>query len=381
MFVTKQELLPLKEDNLKLKENFKEFWKKHESNKKYIFKEKVKEFMEQQEILIENLYHKIENIIVKDNDRYNNKTGIVAPVPQKRRSEISSLGSENKVFKRLSIEPEIVKNSLENFIINPGLQHMAENIFSNLNYKDITACQLINRSSKLILSNSKFLLKKFIQNGMSKKNQNDWIKAIQLTQNTKFERNIYLYLKRSFRMKKMMDIPCYIDKEVIEKSAKKFKKDAKYQLFQIEQQIRGPITCSNQEHIEKYVPGWIQMLAANDYNIQNYGQRVRMMFEAVLGDYLEIVKTLAPLMENPNAPLGRPNDPGPSSLLAFASRHGRLEVIKFLVPLSENLTSEVIQNLKDHAFVYQNYHVLIFFDQNIGLSDDKVYLFSDQILC
>ena len=334
MSVTIQELLPLKEDNLKLKENFKEFWKKHESNKKYIFKEKVKEFLEQQEILIENLYHKIENIIDKDNDRYNNKTGIVAPVPQKRRSEISSLGSENKVFKRLSIEPKIVKNSLENFIINPGLQHMAENIFSNLNYKDITACQLINRSSKLILDNSKFLLKKFVQNGMSKKNQNDWIKAIQLTRNTKFERNIYLYLKRSFRMKKMMDIPCYIDKEVIEKSTI-------YQLSQIEQQICRP---ANQEHIEKYVPGWIQMLAANDYNIHNNIQRKRMMFAAVLGGYLEVVKTLAPLMENPNAPLGRQNDIFQMtwSPLAFASKHGRLEIIKFLVPLSTNLTFEVI---------------------------------------
>ena len=348
MFVTKQELLPLKEDNLKLKENFKEFWKKHESNKKYIFKEKVKEFMEQQEILIENLYHKIENIIDKDNDRYNNKTGIVAPVPQKRRSEISSLGSENKVFKRLSIEPKIVKNSLENFIINPGLQHMAENIFSNLNYKDITACQLINRSSKLILDNSKFLLKKFVQNGMSKKNQNDWIKAIQLTRNTKFERNIYLYLKRSFRMKKMMDIPCYIDKEVIEKSTI-------YQLSQIEQQICRP---ANQEHIEKYVPGWIQMLAANEDNIQNSGQRVRMMFDVVLWGCLEVVKTLAPLMENPNAPLGRQNVPVPSSPLVFASIHGRLEIIKFLVPLSKNLTSEVIQNLKDLA--HQHNHVLNF---------------------
>ena len=334
MSVTIQELLPLKEDNLKLKENFKEFWKKHESNKKYIFKEKVKEFLEQQEILIENLYHKIENIIDKDNDRYNNKTGIVAPVPQKRRSEISSLGSENKVFKRLSIEPKIVKNSLENFIINPGLQHMAENIFSNLNYKDITACQLINRSSKLILDNSKFLLKKFVQNGMSKKNQNDWIKAIQLTRNTKFERNIYLYLKRSFRMKKMMDIPCYIDKEVIEKSTI-------YQLSQIEQQICRP---ANQEHIEKYVPGWIQMLAANDYNIHNNIQRKRMIFAAVLGGYLEVVKTLAPLMENPNAPLGRQNDIFQMtwSPLAFASKHGRLEIIKFLVPLSTNLTFEVI---------------------------------------
>ena len=349
MSVTIQELLPLKEDNLKLKENFKEFWKKHESNKKYISKEKVKDFMEQQEILIKNLYQKIENIIVKD--RYNSKTENVSPVLQKRRrSEISSLENENKVSKRHSIKQEIVKNSFENFIVNPGLQHVAENIFSNLNYKDITACQLINRSSKLILDNSKFLLKKFVQNGMSKKNQNDWIKAIQLTQNTKFERNIYLYLKRSFRMKKMMDIPCYIDKEVIEKSTI-------YQLSQIEQQICRP---ANQEHIEKYVPGWIQMLAANDYNIHNNIQRKRMMFAAVLGGYLEVVKTLAPLMENPNAPLGRQNDIFQMtwSPLAFASKHGRLEIIKFLVPLSTNLTFEVIQNLKDLA--HQHNHVLNF---------------------
>ena len=149
-------------------------------------------------------------------------------------------------------------------------------------------------------------------------------------------------------MGKMMDIPCYIDKEVIEKSTI-------YQLSQIEQQICRP---ANQEHIEKYVPGWIQMLAANDYNIQNYGQRKRMMFEAVLGGYLEVVKTLAPLMENPNAPLGRQNVPLPWSPLAFASRHGRLEIIKFLVPLSTNLTFEVIQILKDLA--HQHNHVLNF---------------------
>ena len=365
MFVTKQELLPLKEDNLKLKENFKEFWKKHESNKKYIFKEKVKEFMEQQEILIENLYHKIENLIDKDNDRYNNKTGIVAPVPQKRRSEISSLGSENKVFKRLSIEPEIVKNSLENFIINPGLQHMAENIFSNLNYKDITACQLINRSSKLILDNSKFLLKKFIQNGMSKKNQNDWIKAIQLTRNTKFERNIYLYLKRSFRMKKMMDIPCYIDKEVIEKSAKKFKKDATYQLFKIEQQIRSNFE-SQQEYYGKFFPGWIQMLVANEKNIQDSRQRTRIIYMAAQRGLLEIAKTLTPLMKNPNAP-NNPNAPQITPIF-WASTSGHLEIIKFLVPLlsSENFNSEAIKKAKRQAEMYHHNLVLNFLSSSFG---------------
>ena len=65
-------------------------------------------------------------------------------------------------------------------------------------------------------------------------------------------------------------------------------------------------------------------------------------------------------MENPNAPLGRQNIPVPSSPLAFASKHGRLEIIKFLVPLSENLTSEVIQNLKDQAQAHQHNHVVNF---------------------
>ena len=158
-------------------------------------------------------------------------------------------------------------------------------------------------------------------------------------------------------MEKMMDLPCYIDQEVIEKSAKIFKKDAKYQLLQIEQHIRY-YTFHSRLYFEKYVPGWIQMLAANEDNIQNSGQRVRMMFDVVLWGCLEVVKTLAPLMENPNAPLGQPNIPGPSSPLAFASMNGRLEIIKFLIPLSENLTSEAIQNLKDQA--HQHNHVLNF---------------------
>ena len=55
MFATKQDLLSVKEENLKLKQNFKKFLKKHEQNKKYITKDKVKEFMEEQETLIDNL--------------------------------------------------------------------------------------------------------------------------------------------------------------------------------------------------------------------------------------------------------------------------------------------------------------------------------------
>ena len=41
----------------------------HELNKKYISKEKVKEFIEQQEILIENLYQKIERLDLEPEQR------------------------------------------------------------------------------------------------------------------------------------------------------------------------------------------------------------------------------------------------------------------------------------------------------------------------
>ena len=174
MSATKQDLLYFKEENLKLKENLEKFLKKHESNKKYIAKDKVKEFMEEQETLINNLDKKIDKIIVKDEERHSKPT-------QKRKiSETSPTQNENQAPKRPRMEPEIMKNTLENFINNPGLQHLAENIFSHLNYKDLDACQLVNRSCRSILGNLKFWLRKFIQQGMSKKNQNDWINAIQL---------------------------------------------------------------------------------------------------------------------------------------------------------------------------------------------------------
>ena len=69
--------------------------------------------------------------------------------------------------------------TLETFINNPGFQHLAEEIFGNLNYESLENCQQINQSSKEILENPLFWLKKFIRSGgLSKKNQDDWTKTI-----------------------------------------------------------------------------------------------------------------------------------------------------------------------------------------------------------
>ena len=215
---TKKDLLSLKEENLKLKENFKTF-----SRKKLFTKEKVKEFTEKQESLIDDLNQQIDKIIVKDEKRHQ--------ITKKRKLiQVSNFAGndadENNeaTSKRPRMEPEINKKSLENLTNDADVQHLAENIFSCLSYKDLEACQLINQSSRAIINNPRFWLRKLIQNGMSKNNGNDWIKAIELVKDTDFERNLQLYLKRSLGKAKMLDIPCYIEENTLKKSSYLMKK-------------------------------------------------------------------------------------------------------------------------------------------------------------
>ena len=75
---------------------------------------------------------------------------------------------------------------MENIFNNPGLQHLAENILLNLNFEDLKKCQLINQSASNIIENPMFWLKKLIPYGVSKENQNIWIKFIQ--SETNFEK-------------------------------------------------------------------------------------------------------------------------------------------------------------------------------------------------
>ena len=57
---------------------------------------------------------------------------------------------------------------------NPGLKHLAEKVFWNLDVEDLKICAQINQSGKQILENPIFWLKKF--RSLSKENLQDWIK-------------------------------------------------------------------------------------------------------------------------------------------------------------------------------------------------------------
>ena len=77
-------------------------------------------------------------------------------------------------------------------------------------------CRDVNQSSQQIQDDSMFWLKKFIPRGLSKENQMDWTKAIQLTKDTDLESKILLYLKKVFD-EGVVDPPCYINEHILTK--------------------------------------------------------------------------------------------------------------------------------------------------------------------
>ena len=322
MFATKQDLLSLKEENLKLNENFKTFLKKHEQNRKYIAKDKVKELVAKQEILIDKLNQQIDKIIVKDENQSKQTTDAGALSKKRKPSEIMKIAS-----KKPRMKPEIIKNSLENFIDNAGLQHLAENIFLYLNFKDLNACQLINRSSESILANPRFWLKKFIQNGMTKKNQSDWIKAIQLTKGTEYERNLQLYLKRSLNKAKLVDIPCYIDEFALQKASDLIKK-FRFKKYSIISRYRNHLLEGVKEsEFEDVTPGCFQALVARETKISNFDDYLLIKKFAQVGD-LNLIKVFTPLLRDP---LGTETQRFKITPIDYASVNGHLEIVKFLV--------------------------------------------------
>ena len=95
---------------------------------------------------------------------------------------------------------------METIISNPGLHHLAEKVYWNLDVDDLKICAQINQSCKQILQNPIFSLRKFEH--LSKENQKDWINVVQSVKNSDKGIAIISYLKWNFK-KKVMDLPCY----------------------------------------------------------------------------------------------------------------------------------------------------------------------------
>ena len=185
---------------------------------------------------------------------------------------------------------------------NPGLQHLAENIFLNLEFEHLQMCQLLNQSSKQILDgpmfqDPMFWLKQF--KGLSPENQNDWAnvmpRMVQL-HNSTFQRKCAIISYLRWNLKKagnMVDhLPCFTNTDVQIDFSKKIS-----DIFE-----KRESSDEDMENLKILVP-----LIGMGNNIQiahNFGKLKRLQILKIrkksefCGKDLEIVKILAPLTNN-----------------------------------------------------------------------------------
>ena len=218
---------------------------------------------------------------------------------------------------------------MENIIKNPGLQHIAENVFLNLNYEKLETCRLVNEFCKEILDNPMFWLKKFIQRGLSKKNQIDWMAAIQITPYYNLETNILNYLKQSSKNERVIDIPCHINEEILSEYSEKIMELKEVVDNLIMEQLYREIQSGNDDAVR------FQILALfmDNYNALNrqVNDGGTPIHWAVLKGCKEIVKILVPFTDNLNAPNGFGGTP-----IYLAANYGYKEIVTILAPMTDN---------------------------------------------
>ena len=245
----------------------------------------------------------------------------------------------NNSNSQANIENNSQVNMLENIINNPGLKHITEKLFWNLDYCHLELCSQINRSSKDILEDPMFWIEKLVQRGLSKKNEKDWRNGIQLIRNNSvMGKHVLAYLKWILTTKRgNLDVPCYNTAIVQEKFRKQIDNEISTLGFSNIDIVRilAPLTTNlNNPHEDGYPKGYTTISRAA------YHKKV------------EIVRILAPLVDNPNAANTVVNDDydkGETPIHIAIRGHDRdheggdaaLEMVKCLAVLTDNPNAQI----------------------------------------
>ena len=200
---------------------------------------------------------------------------------------------------------------MEKIINNPGFQHLAENLFLNLDQEYLEICAMINQSCKQILDNPIFWLKIFVSKGMSKKNETDWAKAIKSAKKSEKKKHFLLYLKWHLKKEKEVDFQLYTNSSV----QKTFR-----------QQLSQAVLNGHTEIVRALAP-----LTKSIKTSKKFGHD--LIHNAAGGGYAEIIKILIPLVKDPNAPDKRGFTP-----IHWAAKNGHTEIIQILATFIDNLT-------------------------------------------
>ena len=218
---------------------------------------------------------------------------------------LKHIRSKNKVDLNFS-------SNMEKIVKNPGLQHLAEKVFWNLDVEELKICALINQCSNQILKKPIFCLRQFKY--ISKENQKDWIKTIQSVKNSDKGIAIISYFQWNFKKDPLVDLPCYSSPTIQDDFRK----------------IILECCESSDENIEI-----VKILAPLTHNfntrvwVEGKKWGYTPIFEAVNRGHTEIVKILAHLTDNPNAP-----DYFGWTPIHSAAADGHTEIVKILAPLT-----------------------------------------------
>ena len=219
---------------------------------------------------------------------------------------------------------------METIISNPGLHHLVEKVFWNLDGEDLRICAQINQSSKQILQHPIFFLRKF--RGLSKKNRENWIKVIQSVKTSDEGIAIMSYLQWNLKKEVFVDLPCYSSPAVQDDFRKRIWEICEkisrstYEKFKKIYADRQDLILSH-EDIEV-----VKILAPLTDNLNAPDEHGKTpIYLAAYNGHIEIVKFLAPLTDNPNAPVRSGNTP-----ILEAAHYGHTEIVKILAPLAGN---------------------------------------------
>ena len=253
---------------------------------------------------------------------------------------------------------------MDNIISIPGLQHLAEIVFRNLDVDDLKICAQINQSCKQILEDAIFWLRKFCH--LSMESQNNWIKIIQSVKKSGYEKIIISYLKWNLKEAVVVhELPCFWFKKFrslsrknqmdwikvieLEKSSEKDNAIMSYLIWNLKKEhlvhlplYSDPVTqdlfrmkithsCLNigSSHEETEIVKILAPLTDNPNTPDKDGDTP--IHHAALEGHTEIIKILAPLTDNPNVP----NKTGVTPIY-IAAHEGHTDIVKILAPLSGN---------------------------------------------
>ena len=175
-----------------------------------------------------------------------------------------------------------------------------------------------------------------------------------MTKDTELERNIQLYLKKSLGMAKLVDIPCHIDENTPKMSSILIRKFGSF--YSIYRSYIDNYVHKKTE-FEDFSPGCFQALAATE---TRYSPNYPFLMELLAKHAnLNMMKVISPLLSNPNACmehyLGTKFE-NKTTPIYYAAEYGHLQIIKFLVPLSDSLTVNAIQRAIDNVRLFGHAH-------------------------